>query len=188
MSYLDRTYVIFDGDADRWARVRMMDWKSSSGESFNFFQAHDLLPFVDRATPRFLKAQIWDRLAEARQVLVLVGENTRNCGFALWEIDLAQTRCLPIVVANLNDLREMDPIRCPAILRDWPALHVAFSPRIVEAALDHFPAEFAKMDSSASGARRYSAEIYRNLAPAPQGRHSKDSRIGSLAKWMMAGR
>src|SRR5689334_20746280 len=110
MSYLDKTYVIFDGVVDRWARARMMEWKSTARQNFNFYQAQDLVPQVDRVSPEVLKAQLWERMCEAMQILVLLGENTRNCRFALWEIDMAMTLRLPMIVANLNGLREMDPI------------------------------------------------------------------------------
>ena len=167
MSHRDKTYVIFDDEGDRWARVAMMSWQTAAGKPFPFFQAHDLLPIADRVAPEVLKAQIWQRLSEARQALVLSGEGTRTCRFALLEIDLAQTMRLPIVVVNLNGLREMDPNRCPEILQDWPALHVEFKPGIVEAALEHFPAEYARFDPSAGGARRYPADVYRILSPTP---------------------
>jgi hypothetical protein len=183
MSHLDKTYVIFDSDVDRWARARMMQWKTSAGQDFRFFQAHDLLPLVDRTTPEVIKAQIWQRLCEAAQVLVLLGDNTRNCRFALWEIDMAQTLRLPIVVANLNGLREIDPIRCPAMLREWPALHVEFKSAVVEAALEAFPAEYEKMSARASGARRYSSDVYRNLSSGQR----RGKRFLSLTHWMMAG-
>lgn len=189
MSYLDRTYVIFDGIVDRWARLRTMEWKSTARQNFNFYQAQDLVPRIDRDSQEVIKAQLWERLNEAMQVLVLLGENTRNCRFALWELDMAMTLRLPMVVANLNGLRELDPIRCPAILRDWPALHVEFSPRVVQAALDCFPAEFAKLNAAATGARRYSAEVYVHLAPKPPlWTRAKHSRGRSLTKWMFASR
>jgi hypothetical protein len=164
MSYRDKTYVIFDAECDRWARARMMAWKSCAGDRFNLFQAHDLLPIADRLTPDALKLRIWQRLVEAQQVIVLVGENTRHCRFALCEIDLAQTLRLPIVVVNLNGFREMDPLRCPEILREWPALHVEFKPKVVEAALEHFPAEYARLEASAFGARSYASEVYGKLS------------------------
>lgn len=167
MSCRDKTYVIFDGDGDRWARVRMMSWQTAAGKPFNFFQAHDLLPLSNRVPAEVLKAQVWQRLSEARQVLVLSGESTRTCRFALMEIDLAQTMRLPIVVVNLNGLREMDPIRCPEILQEWPALHVEFTPKIVEAALEQFPAEYASLDPFGAGARHYSADVDRNLKSSP---------------------
>lgn len=179
MKIRGKTYVIFDDEGDRWARARMMAWKPTGGKSFNFFQAHDLLPLAGRIQPEVLKAQIWQRISDAQQVLVLVGENTRNCAFALTEIDLAQTMRLPIIVVNLNGLREMDPIRCPALLREWPALHVEFRAKIVEAAIDHFPAEYERFEANAIGARRYSAEVYRNLTTSPiffwRGKSSFDS-------------
>jgi len=166
MSCRDKTYVIFDGECDRWARARMMSWKSSNGERFNLYQAHDLLPIAERIKLDVLKLHIWQRLGEAQQVIVLVGEKTRHCRFALCEIDLAQTLRLPIIVVNLNGWRGLDPVRCPELLIEWPALHVEFKERIVEAALEHFPAEYARLQASAFGARRYPADMNRNLSDA----------------------
>jgi hypothetical protein len=68
------------------------------------------------------------------------------------------------VVVNLNGLREMDPVRCPEILREWPALHVEFKAKVVEAALEYFPAEYARLEASAYGARSYAADVYGKLS------------------------
>jgi hypothetical protein len=42
MSYKDPTYVIFDGDNDRWAYAYMKGWKQNENVDFAFNDAHDL--------------------------------------------------------------------------------------------------------------------------------------------------
>ena len=57
----------------------------------------------------------------------------------------------------------MDLDRCPAILRDWPAVHVEFKAKIIQHALDNYPDEYAKNRDSLHGPRYYDDEVYRKL-------------------------
>lgn len=104
------------------------------------------------------------RFANAKQVVVLVGENTKNLyRFVRWEIEIAQKLDLPIIVVNLNGERQMDPNRCPPILRDWVAAHVAFKAKVIQHALDKYPDEYRRIQASATGYRYYSDEVYKQL-------------------------
>ncbi len=47
MSYQDTTYIIFDGDKDRWAYARMKVWKALENIDFDFRDAHDLRDIRD---------------------------------------------------------------------------------------------------------------------------------------------
>jgi hypothetical protein len=164
MGYRNKTYVIFDGDNDMWAYGFMKGWKSNENMDFNFYDAHDIRPLTDRASDETIKARLRERFANAKQVIVLVGDGTKNLRkFVPWEIDIAQRLDLPIIVANLNGGRQMDADRCPAALRDWLAAHVAFKARIIQHALDSFPAEYVQIHASASGPRYYNDGVYRNL-------------------------
>ena len=164
MSYRNKTYVIFDGDNDMWAYAYLKGWKSNENMGFNFYDAHDIRPLSDRASEETVRAALRQRFANAKQVLVLVGENTKNLyKFVRWEIEIAQKRDLPIIVVNLNGNRGMDPERCPAILRDWVAAHVAFKAKIIQHALDNFPDEYRRIQASASGSRYYNDDVYRSL-------------------------
>jgi hypothetical protein len=164
MGYRNKTYVIFDGDSDMWAYAYLKGWKSNENMNFNFYDAHDIRPLSDRASEETVRTALRQRFANAKQVVVLVGENTKNLyRFVRWEIEIAQKLDLPIIVVNLNGEREMDPDRCPPVLRDWVAAHVAFKAKVIQHALDNYPDEYRRIQASSSGYRYYSDEVYRQL-------------------------
>src|SRR5574341_243192 len=145
MSYRIKTYVIFDGDNDMWAYAYMKGWKENDRIDFNFYDAHDLRPLTDRASEETVRARLRERMANAKQVIVLVGENTKKLyRFVRWEIDRALSNDLPIIVVNLNGKRGWDSDRCPPILDKVYAVHVAFKMKMIQHALDQFPEEYAK--------------------------------------------
>lgn len=164
MSYRNKTYVIFDGDMDRWAYAFMNGWKSNENMDFNFHDAHDIGPLTDRASDDTIKARLRGRFANAKQAIVLVGENTKNLRkWVPWEIEISQKLDIPIIVSNLNGKRQMDPDRCPAGLRGWVAAHVAFKATIIQHALDNFPDEYRRIQASVSGPRYYNDDVYKGL-------------------------
>jgi hypothetical protein len=164
LSYRNKTYVIFDGDNDMYAYAYMKGWKANENMDFDFYDAHDIRPLTDRASEDTVRSSLRQRFANAKQVVVLVGKNTKNLyRFVRWEIEIAQKKDLPIVVANLNGLKQIDRDRCPAILRDWLAVHVPFKAKIIQYALDHFPDEYSRIQASASGPRYYNDQVYKDL-------------------------
>ena len=127
MSYRNKTYVIFDGDEDMWAYAFMKGWKTNDNIDFSFHDAHHLRPLTGRASEATVKEALRKRMANAKQVLVLVGAKTKNLHrFVRWEIESAMAKDLPIIVVNLNNKRSYDDRRCPPILRGHCAVHVAF--------------------------------------------------------------
>ena len=42
MGYKDPTYVVFDGDNDKWAYAYMKGWKKNQNIDFDFRDAHDI--------------------------------------------------------------------------------------------------------------------------------------------------
>lgn len=142
MSYRNKTYVIFDADTDRWAYGYMKGWKSNENMDFNFHDAHEIGPLTSNVSDETIKARLRERFSNAKQAIVLVGENTKNLRkWVPWEIEISQKLDLPIVVVNLNGKRQMDSDRCPAGLREWVAAHVEFKAKIIQYALDNFPSE-----------------------------------------------
>ena len=132
--------------------------------TFNFYDAHDIKPLTARACEETVKAVLRQRFANAKQVLVLIGQNTKYLyRFVRWEIEIAQKLDVPIIVVNLNGRREMDSERCPPILRDSVTAHVAFKARIIQHALDYFPDEYRRVRASASGYRYYGNDVYTSL-------------------------
>jgi len=98
-------------------------------------------------------------------VVVLVGKKTKNLHkFVRWELDLALELGLPIIVANLNEKRELDVDLCPAIIRNECAVHVPFKIGAIRGALGAWPAEFRRLNGSEKqrGARTYSNDVYKN--------------------------
>jgi hypothetical protein len=159
------TYVIFDGDKDRYAYAFMKGWKVNERVEFDFRDAHDIGSMTGRAQDEnYVKSELRKRMKASSQVVVLVGESTKNLRkFVGWEIDLALELGLPIIVVNLNEKHQMDPDRCPVSLRTGYIVHVAFKRAIIKYALENFPAEFAARDRNATGSRVYNDDIYRRL-------------------------
>lgn len=164
MSYRNKTYVIFDGDNDMWAYAFMKGWKQSENIDFDFHDAHDLAPIAGWSSEETVKRRLRERFSSAKQVVVLIGEHTRNLfRFVRWELEVALRLDLPIVAVNLNDNREMDETRGPPVIRDEYVVHVSFRAKIIKYALDDFPPEHARRDRSVRGARVYPDSVYRSL-------------------------
>ncbi|MBZ5502315.1 MAG: TIR domain-containing protein [Acidobacteriia bacterium] len=162
---LGTTYVIFDGDKDRYAYAFMKGWKVNDRVEFDFRDAHDIGNMTGRAQDEtYVKSELRKRMEASKQVVVLVGESTKNLRkFVGWEIDLALKLGVPIIVVNLNDKREMDPERCPVPLRTGYTVHIGYKRAIIKHALEKFPSEFASRDRSATGWRYYPEDVYRKL-------------------------
>jgi hypothetical protein len=159
------TYVIFDGDKDRYAYAFMRGWKVNDRVEFDFRDAHDIGAMTGRAQDEaYVKSELRKRMEASKQVLVLVGESTKNLRkFVGWEIDLAVSLGLPIIVVNLNGKRSMDSDLCPVPLRTGYIVHVAYKRAIIKHALDNFPSEFARHDRGLTDARIYKDEVYQRV-------------------------
>ena len=159
------TYVIFDGDKDRYAYAFMKGWKVNERVEFDFRDAHDLGAMTARAQDEsYVKSELRRRMEASDQVLVLVGESTKYLRkFVGWEIDLALNLGLPIMVVNLNDKRRMDDDLCPVPLRTGYIVHIGYKRAIIKYALENFPAEFRARDRAETGSRVYPNEVYQRL-------------------------
>jgi hypothetical protein len=126
----------------------MKGWKQSEGIDFNFHDAHDLKPLTALAANElYIKVRLRERFANAAQVIVLIGENTKNLyKFVRWEMEIAQKLDLPIIAVNLNQKRTYDSELCPAILRNHYVVHVCYKAKILQYALDNFPEEYRSRD------------------------------------------
>lgn len=164
MSYRNKTYVIFDADNDMWAYAFMKGWKQNENIDFNFYDAHDLRPLTVNASEDTVKRSLRERMANAKQVIVIVGDQTKNLyRFVRWEIQLAIAKDLPIVVVNLNNKRSHDSERCPPLLADHCAVHVAFKLNIITFALDGFSEWYISPNREESGPRYYKDSVYSDL-------------------------
>lgn len=165
MSYRNKTYIAFDGDNDMWAYAYMKGWKSNENMDFNFYNAHDLNSARDTSSEESIKAQLRVRMANAKQMILLVGKNTKYLRkFVPWEIELARKIDIPIIVANLNDKRTRDVDLCPsAIGNEVYTIHVAFYAKIIQYALDNFPFSYDKYKNEKSGPYYYPDSVYKDL-------------------------
>ena len=159
------TYVIFDGDKDRYAYAFMKGWKVNDRVEFDFQDAHDLDEMTGRAeNEAYVKSQLRKRMEASDQVLVLVGESTKYLRkFVGWEIDLALKLDLPVIVVNLNGRRCMDEDLCPVPLRTGYIVHISYKRAIIKHALDRFPAEFRGRYRATIEPRVYGDDIYQRL-------------------------
>jgi len=159
VSYQNATYVIFDGDTDKWAYAYMKGWKQNENTEFDFIDAHDLDNMTSRAQGEYyVKSHLKERMNNSSAVIVLVGANTKNLfKFVRWEMELALELGLPVVAVNLNNKTQMDPDRCPPIIRDGCVVHIPFKMAEIKRALGGWPSEFRLMNSAAKlqGARYY---------------------------------
>jgi hypothetical protein len=165
MSYRNKTYVAFDGDNDMWAYRLMEAWKANEHIDFDFYNAHDLNSARDTSTEESIKAQLRARMANSKQMVLLVGERTKYLRkFVPWEIELARKKDIPIVVANLNKKRVYDAALCPsAVGTEVYTMHVAFGPAIIKYALDEFPDAYDQHKHEKLGNCWYSDSVYKKL-------------------------
>lgn len=164
MAYRNNTYVIFDADTDIRSYRLMQAWKENQHIDFNFHDAHDINNLRDGSSEETIKRKLRERMSNAKQVVVLVGESTKSLyKFVRWEIDLALEMGIPIIVANLNGRRVMDPDRCPPILKGKPVVHVSYQPAIIRHALDDFADGYPTYAASRESDFYYSPEIYSRL-------------------------
>src|SRR5437899_1842576 len=141
MGYRNKTYVVFDGDNDKWAYAFMKGWKSNENVEFNFHDAHDISPLTANAlSEAYVKRALRERFRSAKQVVLLVGGKTKNLyRYVRWELEAALELDLPIVIVNLanKELRERDGEYCPAIVQSTYSVHVPFRAAIIQYALDN---------------------------------------------------
>lgn len=162
MTYRNKTYIIFDADDDMWAYAFMKGWNKNERVDFDFYDAHDLNRLLDDSSEETVKRKLRERLANTKQAIVLVGDNTRNLfRYVRWELETCLVLEIPIVAANLNGQRSLDVGRCPAVLKGEPVVHVAFKLKIIKHALDDFSETFSKYSRMKD--LYYSDSVYASL-------------------------
>jgi hypothetical protein len=165
MPYRNKTFVSFDGDTDMSYYRLMQAWHQNDGFDFNFYNAHDINSARDSSLESSIKAQLAERMRNSKLFVLLVGERTRYLTkFLLWEVDQAISRDLPIIVVNLNGLRYMDDVRCPAKAKSTLAIHISFNASIMQYAMDHWPTQHVSYrNQGKTGPFYYTADTYTGL-------------------------
>lgn len=165
MAYRNKTYVCFDGDNDIHYYRLMQAWHQSDHSTFSFYNAHDINSARDSSMEASIKYQLRQRLLNTKVFVVLVGESTRYLyKFVKWEMEQALNLSLPIIVVNLSGLRQKDPSRCPTTISNALALHVSFNSKMLEYALEHWPASHNSLKAGGrQGPFYYPDSIYAQL-------------------------
>ncbi|MBU3015660.1 TIR domain-containing protein [Poseidonibacter lekithochrous] len=157
MSYKNKTYIIFDADNDMKYYRLMTAWKENNSIDFNFHNAHDLNNLRDGSLEDTIKRKLRERMINTKQVLVLVGDNTKFLyKFVRWEIDIAISMDIPIIAVNLNKINGSHKMTPPILKKTSYFLSVPFELHKIKYSLDNFPTNYLKNKHKAP-----SAQIYR---------------------------
>ena len=162
--YSNGIYVCFDS-ADIHYYSFMKVWKRNNGQSFNFFDAHDLNTGPDTSFTESLRYQLQEKLNKSKILVVLIGARTQYLRrFVYWEMEQALDLGLPIIGVNLNGLRQQDPDKCPPIIRKELAVYVSFNRHILQHALENWPeTHYSFKRQGKSGAYYYAQSVYAEL-------------------------
>ena len=166
MGYKDATYVIFDGDNDKWAYAYMKGWKSNDKVDFDFRDAHDLDSMGSNAhNEQYVKGKLRPRMQKSAAVVVLVGEKTKWLyKYVRWELELALELGLPIIAVSLAEKKSISSELLPKIIRDQCIIEVPFKMKAIKYALDNWPASFySKSPAGKVQSRTYPGSVYTSL-------------------------
>lgn len=165
MAYRNKTYVSFDGDNDMHYYRLMQAWHQNDKSSFQFYNAHDLNTARDTSQEESIKRQLRERLKNTKVFVVLVGQSTRYLTkFVKWETEQALRSGMPMIAVNLNGIRHRDDRRCPPLIRDKLVMHVGFHSRIMQHALENWPAQhYDEVRKGTSGPFYYTADVYQSF-------------------------
>ncbi len=165
MAYRNRTYVAFDADNDIRYYYLMQAWKQNDNSDFNFFDAHSIRPSREWSSEQTIKRNLRERLKNSRMFVCLIGESTRFLyRFVRWEIETAIDLGIPRIGCNLNHCRTVDNERCPPILRNSLSLHVSYSPKVLQYALEDWSMDhWQKLREGSTGAFFYRPSVYQTL-------------------------
>jgi hypothetical protein len=158
MAYRNKTFVSFASEDIRsyWL---MCAWRANKKIDFNFLDAHDLNTALDTSHPETIRRRLRERLANTKQVVLLVGDQTRAIAgrpsrFLYYEVEVIERLGLPVVFANLNGSRRVQQSRLPRVLTGQYTISVSFQPTIIRYALDDF------VDGYASAKRTHTTPYY----------------------------
>ncbi len=167
MSYRNKTYVAFASEDIRSYRL-MEAWRENEHIDFDFFDAHDLYISRDTSKPETIKANLWRRMQNAKQFVLLGSRDAKRKGgdgtsFLAYEVQTMLKLNLPVVVANLDGDRKVDRgfIPQPLLDADYYTLSVSFQAKIIQKALDAYAPAYAR--STATGPHYYEPAVYAQL-------------------------
>ncbi len=167
MSYRNKTYIAFASEDITYYRL-MEAWKKNENIDFDFFDAHDLYVSRDTSKPETIKANLRERMKNAKQFVLLGSASAKKKGgdgvsFLAYEVETMISLGLPVVIANLDGDRKIDRnfIPKPLLDDDYYTMSVSFQPKIIKYALDNYATEFSSSDDT--GPYYYKASVYESL-------------------------
>ena len=111
-----------------------------------------------------MRSRLRERLGNTRQAIVLLGPATKYLyRFVRWELEMCLSLGIPLTAVNLTELRQMDPDRCPPIIRDEYVVHVSFKMTVIRQALDGFPGKYFQRQANTRGPSVYNDSVYAQL-------------------------
>ncbi len=171
MAYRNKTYVCFASEDIK--QYNMMEaWKANEHIDFNFHDAHDIAIASDTNQPDTIRRKLRERLANTKQAVLLIGDITRSksanpAKFLYYELEVLDRLNLPIVIANLNQSRDIESSRMPKVLSgDYYTVSVSFQPKIIMHALDGYVSDFmANLTAKTpkTGPHYYTVNVYKDL-------------------------
>lgn len=167
MAYRNKTFVSFASE-DLASYNLMRVWKANKHIDFDFHDAHDLNVALDTSHPDTIRRRLRERLANTKQVVLLVGDEThsvanRAARFLYYEVEVIDRLGLPVVFANLNGSRRAQTTRMPAVLAGHYTMSVSFQPAIIRYALDYFVDGYKADLATKSGPYIYKERVYTDL-------------------------
>lgn len=165
MAYTEKIYVAYDGANDNPYFEEIKTWKQSDGSSFNFIDGFDIYKQIDKVDDEILKAQLQERMSQAKVCVLLIGEFTKSYRkFTRWQIEYAINTQMPIICMNINGIRSVDPDRAPTAIKKNLSLHISFQEPILELALNNWPKSHAKyLEKEKKYNIRYANQNYEQL-------------------------
>jgi hypothetical protein len=167
MAYRNKTFVSFASE-DISSYYLMCAWRENRKIDFDFHDAHDLNTALDTSQPETIKARLRERLGNTKQVVMLLGDDTRpvagrSSRFLYYEVEVIRKLGLPVVFANLNKSRRAQAARMPAAMQADYTLSVSFQAAIIKEALadwvDRYPTEV----KTETGPHFYKDSVYTRL-------------------------
>jgi len=167
VAYRNKTFVSFASEDIDYYRI-MCAWKSNEHIEFDFHNAHDLNVALDTSQPGTIRRRLRERLANTKQVVLLVGDVTRavaarSSRFLYYEVEVINRLGLPVVFANLNDSRRVQAQRLPARLESQYTISVPFRAKAIRYALDDFVARYPKERQTKVTPHFYKDHVYQQL-------------------------
>jgi hypothetical protein len=165
MSFQEKIYVAHDGANDRSFYEHMQTWTQSDSTPFNFIDGYEYFMQLDKEDDEVLKNKIYQRMDEAKVVVVLFGQYTKSYRrFTRWQIEYAINTDKPIIAININGIRSVDFDRCPTILKKNLAVHIASQAPILEYALMNWPQSHKEhREEESNHPYRYDNSVYDEL-------------------------